>query len=548
MMNREVEEALRLMQRNAPKIAQNQASVEELSYNQATRYDELGNDQYAIATKEGDAALAAQQESQRIAAGIGIQRGSSDDILYKLGQQFQAAEAARNQALAAIKEKKSVGFLDNPLQYIINQYSMNSDIEDYNQADEIGKHATAAMQNVNAAVQSSVQTQNAISDKLDIATNAAKARVVRSQADIAATDAAIKSVQYGTARLETEVNMSRDRAQLMYTDQSAAREAERLRLAQEQAARERKDRADKLATEKLSMEYTEDRINKGRLLRGMDPLDHRSAGMLRALIMTGRPIGKEFQTDFENGDKATPILASTPYEAHAIAVNAGINWTPDQYPVRDIFKEAERSVQATLNSGYYMAAGAEGKEPVRMPIDKRDKELPKALFDQEVARLVEADRRDATRASADRQNLYAIPSVGAIIAAAPAVANDPVIKSVIVPQLKAGVSLTVPDTIKQLNAAVGNGQVKFDDAMSSMAYLIHQGQSLNMATKDLTRFGVVPSDAGRSYNFPYKGQVYDISKEANLRRLSLRMAWDTERKNDFTLRESMLPGYGTPSQ
>jgi hypothetical protein len=277
MMNREAEEALRLMQRNAPKIAQNQASVEELSYNQATRYDELGNDQYAIATKEGDAALAAQQESQRIAAGIGIQRGSSDDILYKLGQQFQAAEAARNQALAAINEKKSVGFLGNPLQYIINQYSMNSDIEDYNQADEISKHATAAMQNVNAAVQSSVQTQNAISDKLDIATNAAKARVVRSQADIAATDAAIKSVQYGTARLETEVNMSRDRAQLMYTDQSAAREAERLRLAQEQAARERKDRADKLATEKLSMEYTEERINKGRLLRGMDPLDSRSA-------------------------------------------------------------------------------------------------------------------------------------------------------------------------------------------------------------------------------------------------------------------------------
>ena len=75
-----------------------------------------------------------------------------------------------------------------------------------------------------------------------------------------------------------------------------------------------------------------------------------------------------------------------------------------------------------------------------------------------------------------------------------------------------------------------------------------------MATKDLTRFGVVPSDAGRSYNFPYKGQVYDISKVDNLRRLSLRMAWDTERSLDagnilsgYEASKGFAPGFGTPS-
>jgi hypothetical protein len=547
-INPKAKEVVDLIQQSRPRIDSNYSSQANIATGMADSYATLGESQATVVAQEGDAALAAQNETQRIAGAWGVKPGSDSDILFKLGQQFQQAEAKRAMHQAQIEEKQSVGLIENPLQYLINQFTVNQDIANYNVADEDAKHAMAAMQQVNTGMQETAKTEAAISSKVSIGANAAKVQIARTQADVAAGEASLKAIQYGTDRLNAEMNMTTAQANMIYSDQAAQREAERLRIAHEELALHKKDRAEKKQMEDMSFEYYLDRVNKGRALRGLSPMDTKGLDVknLRMLILTKSPIGKEFQVDFENGDKPAPILASTPFEAHQIDVHLGVNWTADQASIKAVFQKAQQNVDAILRSGQYDSLDEKGVV-VRKPIDRADKTLPQALFNQQVAALVAEDQKDATRSSSDRENMFAVPSVGMILKTSKLVAENPVIKQVITPQVVAGNNLSVSDSIKQINAAVGNGAVKFDDAMVAMSYLVQQGQSMNLASKNLERFGIVAPSAGRTYNFPYKGQTYDITKPDNLRRLSLRMAWDTEREQDFTSRASMLPGYGTPS-
>lgn len=226
------------------------AKILEAVQQTKTAIQEAGNAEYTIKKETTTKERQTNENIERFATALGANLGAQNEILTALGiesqEKFREAQAARQDATFATREvqrRKEVGLLDNPLQYLANQIQMpdfeaaaTSATATANSLEEEAKALHARQMQINAAVTSTAQTQEAIKNDMTEARQLAELSLVKAGTDKKLAEAAITGEGH---RIQKIQNMAR-LTEIQVGAQAKAFDAQR---AQEQMAMARESHA-----------------------------------------------------------------------------------------------------------------------------------------------------------------------------------------------------------------------------------------------------------------------------------------------------------------
>lgn len=211
------------------------------------------------------------------------------------------------------------------------------------------------------------------------------------------------------------------------------------------------------------------------------------------LLRSNTPAGKEAQEAYLAGQSGT--LGGKPSQVMSLlAGNVGLEFTPSQAPIKEIFDKAASKVAESVRTG----AVPKGTET--------------AAFDQAVKDMFNAQLKDIEPG----KNMFnigaAIDIVGKI-----GVMETPFAQKVLMPALAPNDDVTKgakldrgSDVFALAIASIKNKVVSIDEAAEGIAAFYQKGVAMNLAVRNLPKFGVVPDELMRSYNTSIELNPYAI--------------------------------------
>ncbi len=513
---------------------------QEISNNSATVLAGVGEDASTVSLAASAAEMDKQARIAKTAAFLGVDVNASNSQYQQLSAQADAAQSAKTDALKVIKEKQSVSLLDNPLKYIYNQLTVNSDIAKHNLANAELQSAHERIIQLNQEAQTTFQTEKELAVGTTQASAEASARVAASKAMIMANEAKIQGLQYGIAGIDKANNTSKEVYNALYTgygarkmEQGMSVQLQQLKLAKDAAAEHirefnlndefrRQQAEDRADAADFGKSYI-DTINKGRIARGSTPLDDISGKQVLAYFKTGKGVlSATMQFDYANGEAMNvkggeqQIIATSPAQyAMAKAQNIPIKLSPQQMPVNALIDQtvSEVATPNTLDpssikfSQEYQAAKA-AKDPNAMT----------ALFNARVQHVF--DSKAANINPQDSNNPYNITSINALAEQSPTVLNTALYQKVLKGRADHGEQLTDPN--KVFNAGVDamvKGTLTLPELLD-MSTMYQVGVNNARAQRNIQGLvGVVPRVG---FNTVINGKVIDITHPDEIAREAIK--------------------------
>ena len=478
----------------------------------ASAYTETGLDQAQLAKDEGALKLSRQAKAQNIAEGYGVNPDGGGDILYRLGQQWQQQQQIRDEAFARYEQKRSVGFLQNPIQYLINQSTIDQDIDAFNNATIRADMATQRMEQVNRAVQQGAVTSEAVGTKVTAATIATSARIASAESTQKSLAAQRQALADQALVVEKVMQLDVQKQHLLFQFQERKDAEQRMKWATEQHAMAQAEFARKKelwnAEDALSdLEF--EKVQTGHIARTGQAIPDAVKPMVRAMLKSPKGPTGEFAQDYAIGGnvQGTPgSIAHSPSDLLRLSEQFGYTWRPGQEGLRQILQEGKAHLGKILREGKIEEIGPDGKK-IMVPITSKDQEKLKAEFDHYVNARVAQDFSDASVTSASRPNLGRIPDLGAIIKAKPGIMAQQVNVDVLKPLLESGVNPDPNVVWGAYMSAVASGKANIYDAVAGYSQIYQSGVLLSQASQSLSTLGVIPPNAGRSYNYSFPGEA-----------------------------------------
>lgn len=484
-------------------------------------YKIIGDSSSIVENTKNLATMQAQLASAKAASVLGTDYSKQSEVLTGLAAQRAEAYTKQQEALGKVSELSKVGLLDNPLQYVLNQFGIQAAQD---QADVAGAQLTAAQRmydGLNTSTQLAATTQASIAPAITASSAKAAADKVAAQATLEANKAKLEGLTYGVQDIKTIQGMSLEQLNSMMSLYSTERQAqaanlsaEHLRIAQMQL----KMQLEKFQEEKDQTAFVTDMVNKGatnRLQGAYVPIDPGSlqAKNLIRLMNSDTPEGKALRTDFSNGmmSSAVPgnprvLGANVPQVAETLT-NLPVNLTPAQERVKSLYEKAAQDLPQIL---------------AKQGIDPKDRVKVGQVMSQLVSDY--ADTAFKKVIPGDASNPYNIPALSEVIAAKPELAQLPVVQKVLAPQLQAGNRLSEPNQVFQLALqAEQRGDISHKEFLQ-LGSLYQTGAAFNLATTQLGSFAIKPQ---RGYNVeltlnpnvPFGGKrVVDLTKPDDLER------------------------------
>lgn len=512
------------------KVGSSYEDMSRIDRQRAAGYVETANDVASNTAAKGELELQRQNKIQGMASGWGVQSDSSGDILYKLGQQWQKEQAVRDEAFAAYEEKRSTSFLQNPIQYLVNQYTVQDDIERFNNATVKGDMMAQRMAQVNAAVQEGAKTAAAVSTKVTAATIAGDARIAASESTQRSLEATRQSIADSALGVEKVMQLGVERQNMLFRMEERKRAQEQMEWARTQHAMQLEEFAHKKENWEANAalaNYEFEKVARGHLMRTGQELDKQISLAIRAGLKEGKAPAGEFGQDYVLGSNvpgAPGSIAHSAMDFLRLQKTYGYTYRPGQEAIQPILKEAEGKLGDILRSGFVNEPDPnDPKKMVRVPITQKDTEKVSSLYNKLVDELVKRDFSDASVTSASKPNLSRVPSLQEIVKTTPGLMKQKVNGEILGPLLQSGVNPdpnTVWDTYM---AAVADGKVSLPEAVGDYSLLYQRGVLLNQATQGLSTFGIIPPEAGRMYRYSFPdGEVVDRTKPEELMRKAAR--------------------------
>jgi hypothetical protein len=468
-------------------------------------YKVQAQDEITVAAAKNAADYATQLSRVKAANAMGTNLKESNEVITGLAAAAQDASDRKMAALKEIEKKESVTFLDNPLQYIKNQLTVNGDIAKHNIADAQLTAAQDRIQAVNANTQATVQTQNAISEPLTAASMAASARIAGVAAQVAADNAKIATIGYGTRGIEFALNAKKEVLATMFQAQGAQNAARSLQLSEENAAQSRiefsyrqaeyKERAaDKDAQEKLGQSVV-DTINLGRkALLGpkYTPLTDIDGKMAISALKSKGVLSTEMQKYYESGTRTQMdgrvVIGNTPAAAASTLVSLPVQLNPTQIPIKQMLGQANQDLAAGIDE---VARSGKSTNPVFTNVNPKDKASVDKGFNDRAQQLLNG--YGSVINPGDSGNPYQIASVNQLYANSPTVRELPVVRKVLEPLMRAGTQLNDPKQVMFLvGEAVSKGKITHKEALE-LSTIYHVGVGANLAMRNFEGFGLKPS-------------------------------------------------------
>lgn len=228
---------------------------------------ETGAAKGRITQTEGEAGLATQRAKQLAADTYGTDISDPNNRIASLALQGKDEYERAVSILDTISQKQSVGFFDNPLEYIVNQLSLPDDQEAYSLAARKSNMALAEADSINQSTQIQQQTQANLTKTLTAQSVADKVKVASAELEIAALELEVKGLAANTEGAKFKQAASQQALDNQYKVFSAQQAEAHLRLSQEAAADARAQR--KLVMDAKDEDVANDVILATWITRGM---------------------------------------------------------------------------------------------------------------------------------------------------------------------------------------------------------------------------------------------------------------------------------------
>jgi len=487
------------------------------------------------AKQTGD--LQTQAARDAVAASLGTDVSQTSNKLLELNNSLLESMGIRKQALAAVNEKQRVGLFDDPLQWVMNQLTVNDDIAKFNAANAEVTNKSDTIAALNSATQQSILTQNALKHTTSEAAALASIQNTRNIAEIQARQTEVLAYHNNIQGTQAVLAMSNQQLannnivfhakesaeQLALSYKGDARAERQLQLSEERQAAEKElwaSAIEKKNMEKLSQDEQLRILNIGRVNRGAPPLT--GSAITRFLTMRAKDgnIHEEFQEDYKRG-AATLVKGDKVISLDAAGFidtlnTVGIALTPAQAPLRAVVetvtqKVAEEIARAQHNGTGPLAGGKLTKEVV----DARQNEVMKEVLNGYRNKIVPGDA----------DNPYNIGAVSDLIQL-PNVATLPVVVKVLAPLLASqGGAAALNDPAKLASmvlAAAEKGDISWNELMS-VPLIFQRGNALNNAAKQFKSLGL-PENQNYPVKLPigvtnrFSTPTVDMANEADWKR------------------------------
>lgn len=455
----------------------------------------MANDERVVTAAEQAGKLATQARISRTADIFNTDVMTDGNAIQQLAERSQAAFDKKMELADVIAEKQSVGLLDDPLQYISNRFTLNTDIAAHNAANSQWQTLQARITELNQNTQGTVATQKMLETGVTEASALAAARVAGAKSRLAAIQSDMLGQKYGAEGINAVLGARKDQLQASQTAYSAMNAAEQMAMSKrqlelaEEAARERKrqfDERDKDKHDEAAMgAFMVESINRGRAARGLGPLDDLNGKMAqRALMGKGGIIKDEWQADYNAGQRieagVVGSIAKSPVELLTRqAAGTPLNLTPQQKPLLDIATNAMSILRAASMPG----SDASKLYPQYATLDpKKDPEGYKAAINEVAQKLILDQSKKVNYEN--RDNIFNIPNIKVLAANSPAIQETAVYQKVLKPVLDQGVDLSNPKLVfNMVGDAVAQGIISHKQALETTT-IYHVGVAVNAAQRN----------------------------------------------------------------
>lgn len=457
--------------------------------NEAARNDSI------IQTQAEVAKLAVQNKTLQVATTLGTNLDSSSELLTSVGLDMRKAYSDMSQSAAAIHQKQSVNFLDDPLSWINNKLTVDSDYENYNDAADRYNRAEEYLGNINQLTQSSAVTQNALMQSHSAATvQATSELVVNKAAEQVATikqNNALLNVQAITAAQ----NVTQQQLTNSHALFSSAATAEQLQLAQkhldlaQQTAQvSMEDKLEKEKERKLTQsDLTEisDNVNKGASILGVAPVPATKAlQLMKAGGDAGDLIKQMYQIGSVSGASGKPMIARTPGKAAALIDQTNAPLIP-----------AMTQLRSSLMQSYSEAKDA------ALKADKN----PEWIEQKVNTTMHTLSDRFSSNITNDPANFYSAAPIPALINIG-SIKDSPLYTKVLAP-----LKIEDSDSSKLVSItadAIKNKLITYDEGVQGLQNIYSAAIIQNNATKNFTSVGLPPQTTYNTSIASPVGTVY----------------------------------------
>lgn len=467
-------------------------------------FTQQATDDRTVQEAKNAADYATQLARVKAANAFGTNLKSDTEVITKLSAAAEDAYNRKAKALSNVQHNNEISFLDHPIDFIIGQLKNGQELFDADLASQQLNAAQDRIQAINLNTQSTITTQNAISEPLTAASMEASARSAAVTATVNARSAQIQGLSYGVQGVQFALNAKKDVLATEFQLKQAQNADASLALSQkgyelqvksfEQQTKEfnqrEQDKQDQLAIGKSVV----DRINIGRYALLGDkaqPLDDVTGKMVIAAMKSKSPLSAELQKYYDAGERTmlngTPVIGSTPAAAADTLQTVPVKLNPTQGPIKAILGQAAQDTNVALRNAEVPGAN---KNPVFVGIDKKDKNSINSAYNARAQQIL----NDAAKVvkPGDADNPYQIGSINQLAANSPTVQALSVYQKVLEPLVKSGVILSDPKQVMQLvGDAVSKGTITHKQAVE-LTTIYHVGVTANMAMRNFEGFGLKP--------------------------------------------------------
>lgn len=439
--------------------------------------------------------LAAQNALQDFSAQWGGDTLDASGQQARLAQRHNDASAQADAALDIIRQKRSVSFFDDPLSWISNKLTINTDIDNYNSNITIANKAESDMDSINQTIDLRANAQAKIATTVTAASAQAASQIAVASAQEQADVLARQGIAANTQGVSEIANMSYRQVQIATAGFDADAKFQELKnsqahlaLAYDQFDLEKKRFALMQAKEVNAdgaNQYIAEQINSG--LKVMFPNNPAAwnvpAGKMTAVLSGKVPMDPVLSQAFKVGESSkdytipgagTRLFGATPSDAlKTLSFKPTVS--PDMAGGIGILEQAKKLVDVKL-------AG----QPITNPAQQKE-------YDDAVNKTANTILQAAANHTNDPTSVYYLPSADKIAASIPAIGSSPLYQIVLAPMAKAGADLSNPDMVAgYAMQAIKDGKITLNQAALGISGMYQRAQEMNIASKQLVGLGLTP--------------------------------------------------------
>jgi len=446
---------------------------QKMAENTAQLLESAGINDAIVRDQKNLATIQTQNAAAKAGAIFGADLSQAGE---RISEYARVQQTARDQRMAleqTIADKQSVGFTDNPLQYIINQFTVNDDINKHNALVDVEDGAGKSIEDITRESSAVAQNQKNFEISITAASAKAESDSILAKAQAQASDVREKSMNYQADAVNASMTQSKDVLNIQSNINNAKQQQEERALRMKEFAMhsakfewDKQARADKQASDTSLAETMQKGLNV--IYGAKAPNISASPQVAKDWIMrlkSGGEVGKLANSAYMKG--LSGILGGSAAQViDEIYSGVAVDVKPGQEPILKLFENSRRELAAVSP-------------------DIKDDAQRQALVNATVNKNLEKMAKNIK--PGDTDNVFNVGDVRNYLTSA-AVASTPLAQKVLV---DSKVDMNDPSKVySEALRGVKEGKIKIEEAADGLATLYRQAVDTNLKIRDMARYGV----------------------------------------------------------